>query len=429
MNVRRLAGRLLLHRWTATLHWKVALFICLMSCLLAATLGVLVHGSVSEQSAQRARKDAVAELDAGTLAYVAGDSLKAGVRLDPPGLPVTLRRAVHRGERGTQLGEDAGRPVMWAAGPAADHHVIAAKVDYTVGAARINGLDRSILGSSVLAIAVTLLVGILAVSRITRRLHRTAQVARQISAGDLDARIDDARTGNPMRTQDEVAAVSEALDTMAASLQRRLQSEQRFTADVAHELRTPLTGLHAAAELLPLGRPTELVQDRVRALCRLTEDLLEISRLDARIEHADLDEHQLGPIAERAVRASGLETEVRIVQDIRVETDRRRLERVLGNLVANAHKHGETPVILTVDGPDITVRDHGPGYPDYLLETGPQRFRTRTTSSGRTGHGLGLTIAEGQARTLGADFELTNAPDGGAVATLRLPTQERLTRE
>ena len=78
-----------------------------------------------------------------------------------------------------------------------------------------------------------------------------------------------------------MAAVAGALDTMASTLQGKLLSEQRFTADVAHELRTPLTGLHAAAELLPPGRPTELVRDRVAALRTLTEDLLEISRLDA----------------------------------------------------------------------------------------------------------------------------------------------------
>lgn len=209
-----------------------------------------------------------------------------------------------------------------------------------------------------------------------------------------------------------------ALDTMASSLQGKLLSEQRFTADVAHELRTPLTGLHAAAELLPPGRPTELVRDRVAALRTLTEDLLEISRLDARSERLDLDSEPLVPLAERVVRASGTETEVRVVRDTRVETDRRRLERVLGNLVANAHKHGRGPVVLAVDGPVVTVRDHGDGYPDYLVEHGPQRFRTE---GGSKGHGLGLTIALGQAEVLGARLAFANAPDGGAVATLTLP--------
>ncbi|NEC79772.1 HAMP domain-containing histidine kinase, partial [Streptomyces sp. SID7958] len=222
------------------------------------------------------------------------------------------------------------------------------------------------------------------------------------------------------RPQDEVAAVAAALDTMAASLQGKLLAEQRFTADVAHELRTPLTGLHAAAELLPPGRPTELVRDRVAALRTLTEDLLEISRLDSGRERLELDTEWLGELARRVVRASGTDTEVTVVRDVAVETDRRRLERVLGNLVANAHRHGRGPVTLTVDGPVVTVRDRGDGYPGYLLAHGPQRFRTE---SGSKGHGLGLTIALGQAEVLGARLELANAPEGGAVATLTLPQE------
>jgi signal transduction histidine kinase len=209
---------------------------------------------------------------------------------------------------------------------------------------------------------------------------------------------------------------------MASSLQGKLMSEQRFTADVAHELRTPLTGLHAAAELLPPGRPTELVRDRVATLRTLTEDLLEISRLDARSERLELDSEPLVPLAERVVRASGTDTAVRVVRGVRVETDRRRLERVLGNLVANAHKHGRRPVVLTLDGPVVTVRDHGDGYPGYLVEHGPQRFRTE---GGAKGHGLGLTIALGQAEVLGARLEFANAPDGGALATLTLPQDGR----
>ncbi|WP_309097637.1 HAMP domain-containing sensor histidine kinase, partial [Streptomyces sp.] len=220
------------------------------------------------------------------------------------------------------------------------------------------------------------------------------------------------------RPQDEVAAVAAALDSMASSLQGKLLAEQRFTADVAHELRTPLTGLHAAAELLPPGRPTELVRDRVAALRTLTEDLLEISRLDTGRERLELDTERLGPLAERVVRAAGSGTEVVVVRDAAVETDRRRLERVLGNLVANAHKHGRGPVVLTVDGPVVTVRDHGDGFPEYLVAHGPQRFRTE---GGARGHGLGLTIALGQAEVLGARLEFANAPDGGAVATLELP--------
>ncbi|MEU6991906.1 HAMP domain-containing sensor histidine kinase [Streptomyces sp. NPDC046465] len=412
--------------WTATLTWKAAVFITVMCCALAALLGALVHVSVTNQTVGQARERALDQLKEVTERYEAGDRLGPGAGVDPAGLPGGLRDLAANGQRGTMVAAHESRPTMWAAGPADGRRAIAVQVDYAQGARTIDGLDRAILGSSVLAIGATLLVGAFAVTRVTRRLHLTAQVARRISAGDLDARVKDPHSapsvGGVPRRQDEVAAVAGALDTMASTLQGKLLTEQRFTADVAHELRTPLTGLHAAAELLPPSRPTELVRDRVAALRTLTEDLLEISRLDAKSERVDLDAHQLAPLAERVVRSSGEGTELVVVRDVCVETDRRRLERVLGNLVANAHKHGRPPVLVTVDGPVVTVRDHGDGYPDYLVEHGPQRFRTEATSA--KGHGLGLTIALGQAAVLGARLTFSQAPGGGAVASLRLPFEE-----
>ncbi|MER6331261.1 HAMP domain-containing sensor histidine kinase [Streptomyces sp. NPDC001034] len=405
-------------RWAGPLAVKAAVFITVMCCALAALLGVLVHVSVTNQTVGQARGLALSRLADATRAYEAGDALMPNAGVDPAGLPGSLRRLAASGQRGTMVSRHRGRPTMWAAGPVQGRRALAVEIDYSQQSRTIAGLDTSILWSSVLAIGATVLVGVFAVSRVTRRLHGTARVARRISAGDLDARVEDPRTKDPSRPPDEVAAVAAALDSMASSLQGKLLSEQRFTADVAHELRTPLTGLHAAAELLPPGRPTELVRDRVAALRTLTEDLLEISRLDTGRERLDVDAEELGALAKRVVRASGTDTEVRVVRDALVETDRRRLERVLGNLVANAHKHGASPVLLTVNGPVVTVRDHGGGYPEYLVAHGPQRFRTE---GGAKGHGLGLTIAVGQAEVLGARLSFRNAVDGGAVATLVLP--------
>ncbi|MEU3526138.1 HAMP domain-containing sensor histidine kinase [Streptomyces sp. NPDC038707] len=413
--------RLALPHWSGALAVRAAAFMTVMCCALAALLGVLVHVSVTDQTVGQARDLALSRLSDATEAYEAGDRLLPGARVDPAELPPSLRRLAVSGQRGTMVATYRGRPAMWAAGPVAGRRALAVAVDYSQQSRTIAGLDESIVWSSGLAIGATVLVGVFAVTRVTRRLHGTARVARRISAGDLDARVNDPRTKDPARPQDEVAAVAAALDSMAASLQGKLLSEQRFTADVAHELRTPLTGLHAAAELLPPGRPTELVRDRVAALRTLTEDLLEISRLDTGRERLELGTEALGALAERVVRASGTDTEVRVLRDVRVETDRRRLERVLGNLVANAHRHGAPPVVLTVDGPVVTVRDHGPGYPEYLVAHGPQRFRTE---GGAKGHGLGLTIAVGQAEVLGAALGFGNAVDGGAVAVLRLPGGE-----
>ncbi len=219
-----------------------------------------------------------------------------------------------------------------------------------------------------------------------------------------------------------LAMISESLATERELELLRAQDAERthFVSTVAHELRTPLTGLVAAAELLPPGRPAELVRDRVQAMRALTEDLLEISRLDTGSERVELDSYDLAELTARTIRASVTDTALVVAAGARLETDRRRLDRIIGNLVLNAHKHGATPVTVTVDGRtrSVTVADAGPGYPAYLLEAGPQRFRTEGMNKG---HGLGLTIAVGQARALGATLSFRNRAEGGAEARLTLP--------
>ncbi|MFD9242483.1 sensor histidine kinase, partial [Streptomyces sp. NPDC059556] len=223
-----------------------------------------------------------------------------------------------------------------------------------------------------------------------------------------------------VRGGDEVAEISAVVDSMADSLQQRIDTEQRFTADVAHELRTPLMGLVTSAELLPEGEVTDMVQSRVRVLRDLVEDLLEVSRLDAGAETSQRGPVDLAALVRDSVARTGLAARVTEREAAVVESDPRRLDRIVSNLVVNAHRHGAGRVEVAVAGRTVTVRDHGPGYPADLLSHGPQRFRTGSAERGH-GHGLGLTIASGQARVIGATLDFANARDGGAVATLCLP--------
>ncbi len=189
-----------------------------------------------------------------------------------------------------------------------------------------------------------------------------------------------------------------------------------------------MTGLLTAAELLPPGRPTELVRDRAQAMRTLVEDVLEVARLDSASERAELQELPLGEFVSRRIGLLDPDVTVQVVHESWVSTDPRRLERILGNLLGNAAKHGSTPVEVTVEGRVVRVRDHGPGFPEELLRDGPSRFRTGSMDRAGHGHGLGLTIAAGQARVLGARLTFRNAAPsgaaegtGGAIAVLWLP--------
>ncbi|MFJ2751318.1 ATP-binding protein [Streptomyces sp. NPDC087297] len=406
------------------LRWRIAILLAVGCLLVAVAIGILIHGARARQIGDAARASATAQLISVRKVYELTGRLdrdkvgEADARIDCPQLPGPLRAAALAGQRSTYLDMAGPDPVVWAARPIGGDRVLSVRQSLAGERAELAELDRRLVAYGASVVALAALGGALLASRLSRDLRAAAETARRISAGELDARI--GPSGVP-GARDEVAALSSAVDSMAASLQQRLEAEQRFTADVAHELRTPLTGLHTAAELLPPGRPTELVRDRVAALRTLTEDLLEVARLDANREEPQWEAHPLGPLVESITRRSGVAAQVVGGRTpARVRTDVRRLERILANLLANARRHGGDPVTVTVSGTTVTVRDRGPGFPERLLREGPQRFLTGAPERGQ-GTGLGLTIALGQAQVIGARVTLANPAPGGASATVALP--------
>ncbi|MDT0449436.1 sensor histidine kinase [Streptomyces hesseae] len=408
----------------ASLRWKIAALAAATACLVAVAVGVLVHVWTTHDIRSRAEARAFNSVYSAMDVYRRTGTLTDGARLDPADLPAALRHPAD-GDRHTAYdGRVEGNvgPSVWAAqrvgGP--DSPVLAVQANMSTDLYELRRLDMSMAVASLVALAAAVPLTVYGAGMLGRRLRRVSETAGRISAGDLDA-----RTG-PTKGRDEVADIAATVDLMADSLSRRLRTERQFTADVAHELRTPVGGLLAAVDLLPAGETEDLLRARVRDLRGLVEDLLEISRLDAGAEQPVCARVPLGAVVSEAVARTGFDAEITVVgaqhaeDATTVETDPRRLERIVGNLVVNAHRHGDTPVRVTVDGRTVVVRDHGPGFPSDLLIDGPRRFHTGAAERG-SGHGLGLTIALGQARLLGAELRLDNAPDGGAVASLRLP--------
>nr|WP_221308897.1 HAMP domain-containing sensor histidine kinase [Nocardiopsis mwathae] len=415
-----------------SLRWKIAALAAATAFLVVAAVGVLVHVWTAHDIRNRAEAQASNSVYAAMDVYRRTGALTEGASLDPAELPADLRNPPD-GDRHTaydpRVDGNLG-PSVWAAqrteGPGSP--VLAVQVNMGPQLYGLRRLDMSMAVASLAALAAAAPLTVYGAGLLARRLRRVSETATRISAGDLDT-----RTG-PTRGRDEVADIAATVDLMADSLARRLHTERRFTADVAHELRTPVGGLLAAADLLPPGETEDLLRARVRDLRGLVEDLLEISRLDAGVEQPVRVPVPLGAVVTEAAARTGLDTAVTVTgapcdepRDApvdeaahTVETDPRRLERIVGNLVVNAHRHGSPPVEVTVEGHTVIVRDHGPGFPADLLRHGPQRFHTGAAERG-SGHGLGLTIALGQARLLGAELHFGNAPDGGAVATLRLP--------
>ncbi|WP_328830753.1 MULTISPECIES: two-component system sensor histidine kinase CseC [unclassified Streptomyces] len=412
------------------LRWKLSAAIALVGTLVAIALSLVVHNAARVSMLDNARDLADERVQIAQRNYeLSGRPNFPSIKIDDPRLPSALREKVQEGRRATYVTDrPSGVPDIWAAVPLKDGHVMSLHTGFTDRSTDIlKDLDQALVIGSIAAVLGGSALGVLIGGQLSRRLRKAAAAANQVAKGETDVRVRDAIGGV---VRDETDDLARAVDAMTDALQQRLEAERRVTADIAHELRTPVTGLLTAAELLPPGRPTELVLDRAKAMRTLVEDVLEVARLDGASERAELQDLMLGEFVSRRVIAKDPDAVVHVVHESEVTTDPRRLERVLFNLLANAARHGKPPIEVSVEGRVIRVRDHGPGFPEELLAEGPSRFRTGSKDRAGHGHGLGLTIAAGQARVLGARLTFRNvrpagAPDHipaeGAVAVLWLP--------
>ncbi|MFD9633404.1 two-component system sensor histidine kinase CseC [Streptomyces violascens] len=412
------------------IRWKISIAITAVGALTVMALSLVVHNAARVSMLDNAREVQMERLNFAQNYYETSNKrVRFGTKLNDPALPPGLKSKALQGRKVSSVQEHgSGPPDIWAAVPVGNGDVLSLHSTFTDRSSNVMAdLDRALVIGSVAVVFGGCALGILIGGQISRRLRKAADAAGKVAEGNTEVRVRDAIGGV---VRDETDELARAVDALTDALQERIEAERRVTADIAHELRTPVTGLLTAAELLPPGRPTELVRNRAQAMRTLVEDVLEVARLDSASERAELQDIALGEFVSRRVAVFDPEVKVRVVHESWVSTDPRRLERILGNLLGNAAKHGEGPVEVTVEGRVVRVRDHGSGFPEALLREGPSRFRTGSSDRAGNGHGLGLTIAAGQAKVLGARLTFRNvAPEGaphapgtgGAIAVLWLP--------
>ena len=328
--------------------------------------------------------------------------------------------------------------------------------------AHLADLRNILIGAGTLLAALGAVAGFLLARRLLRPIREASRAAELVSRGDLSIRLP--------AGSDEFGVLASSFNEMAANLQREMHDleagqarERRFVADVTHELRTPVAALVGEASLLkskleaePTACPPEvahlahLVTHDIARLRQLVDDLLEISRLDAQAAESVIERVVVGPFLVRLVDAHAWSQDVTVeqpdrdtevlapaeVRGISVVADKRRLERIVVNLIENALVHGAAPVTIGYRtwraGPTgrplsiaIAVTDNGPGIPlpdlphifDRFYKADPSR------SAGR-GSGLGLAIARENARLLGGDLTAANAAHGGARFVVTLPAAD-----
>ena len=326
-----------------------------------------------------------------------------------------------------------GRP---AGGPAVYFVFAADSIERALGQLRV-GLGAAAVFAILLALATAGLIA----GRILRPVRSGRLAAARIAAGDLSARV-------PAEGRDELAGWATEFNRMADSLERTIGSlesaqgqNRRFVAEVSHELRTPLTALVAEASIIEAGldglppdarRAAELLVADVRRLRVLVEELMELSRFDAAAEEVQLEAVDLGRVVSAVVANRLPAAHVSLPPEpVILDSDVRRLDRILGNLLDNARIHAPgTPVDVTVRSADkaaeVVVSDRGPGVPAAELARLFDRFYKGDRSRSAGTSGLGLAIAAEHATLLGGSLRAAPRAGGGLEVRLVLPATRSL---
>ena len=296
--------------------------------------------------------------------------------------------------------------------------------------------------AALVALALTLILGIPLSARIVRRLRVLRQSALRLAqeGPSVEVPVD--------RARDEVGDLARTFALMQQQLLQQEEARRAFVATASHELRTPLASLDGMLELLgedlqsgdPDLEDAQSLLERARAqsrrLGRLAADLLDLSRIDAQVElrsepvelgelsRAVLAEFELGT-AERGI-AAVLDDEAGSVWAL---GDPGSVARILRILLDNAVRLSPSGGKITVElrngaHASLTVCDHGPGVPPEERELIFERFMRGRGTAGSAGFGLGLAIGRELAGRMGGELVLKDDDCPGAKFTLRLPAAQ-----
>ena len=280
------------------------------------------------------------------------------------------------------------------------------------------------------------LLGVYASRRVLRPLSHVSAAAVAIAGGRLDTRV--ARIDDP-----DLGTLVNSFNDMASALQERIERDARFASDVSHELRSPLTTLTTSISVLEARREEmperaqaalDLLVADVQRFSGMVEDLLEISRFDAGAAQLHLETVRISELVLQSVATSTeQDVPVAISADAAaciVAVDKRRLVRVIANLLSNADRYGggATRVEVTLADHDvlIAVEDRGAGVPEVDRDRIFERFARGTHTAGRRGSGegvgLGLSLVREHIQLHGGQVWVEDGAFGGARFVVELPT-------
>jgi two-component system sensor histidine kinase BaeS len=291
------------------------------------------------------------------------------------------------------------------------------------------------------AIAVGLLAATLVAAKLSRPLRQLTAVARSMERGHLDARAN-------VRGVPEIAAVGQALNRLAGTLQQEDQLRRAAAADIAHELRTPvaavLSRIEAAQDgvLEDEGRNLEAIHTEALRLTQLVEDLGKLAEAEQpglTVQKEPVDLGRL--VAERAdvhrdqFCAKGVALE-QFIKPVSAYGEPGRITQIIDNLLSNALRHTEPEGRVSIsayqqgDEAVVEVVDSGAGISSEDLPHIFERFwrgeHSRARKSG--GAGIGLAIVRELVRAHDARIDVESKPGEGSRFSVALPAAGTNTR-
>ena len=292
---------------------------------------------------------------------------------------------------------------------------------------------RQIARAGLWLMGVALMIGMLFTWWLSNSIGKLRRYARDVSLGST--------APVPAMGSGELAELGKALSEMRKKLDGR-EYVENYVHHLAHEMRSPLTALIGSAELLDEKMPpqehaafTASIREQGQRLRDMMDKLLALARLEQRHELAEAALVDLGALAEKVIadhaarmRQHGLTCRSQLAPGARVRGETFLLRQALSNLLDNAIDFSpqggviEITLETTPERHILTVRDHGPGIPEYALPRVFERFYSLARpATQRKSTGLGLPFVREAIQLHGGAISLENAPQGGAIATVTLP--------
>ena len=334
---------------------------------------------------------------------------------------------------------DKNETIMYVAAPILDEKQIigsltVAKPNKTI-LPFIERAQFKIVRWGALLLVLSLMLGGLFTWRFTRAIHRLRDYAIAVSQGK--------KAVNPTSSNDELAELAEAMQTMRSELDGK-QYMQDAMHQLAHELKSPITAIQAASELaMPKKSGPKMpatdqahfldnIQTEAHRLQNIIQNMLGLAALEYQqqlihsvtINMNTLVSEQISAVKDKAAKRN-IQLNFSAEENISIKGDTFLLGQAINNLLENALDFSPNNSTITIkfSPTELSIQDQGTGIPDYAIDKIFDKFYSLprpdyAPNAGKKSTGLGLNFVREVMFLHQGQLAVSNIKEGGAIARL-----------